>query len=376
MTINNTADIQSPSPADKSVAPRVSDAPVKQLTPEEQLAVVTEQRRVGSFYQTQRLLPFLEAITPKPAVKEGEDAKQAKEDWQKLVDQRRQDIIKEASQGDPSKWQWGPASQAAFKDYLDSMQKLTFPRLVRGLESLGQAEAPGSPGTLPVENGSRMSAEQYKSEIIAGQLALDMKIDPSQPPMKAEAVKIENAVEWMGRTNSQLQEAELQRSDAQLTQLLKERKLPEGWQYQEGQDKTAWREAAKSMIELTLKVGREISISDKLNLPLTYPPGTEVSKDSDGRLIANLNLPKDLRLDDPANAAKVKQLAEFERQAQPQIDKAVKQFETNQKNPVTAVGWGDMTVPQFKDANGQEHPTQGISRQQVKTTRATSFPES
>ena len=371
---------KSPAPAvsdaksDKSPAPAVSDAPVKQLTPEQQLAIASEQRKVGTFYQTQRLLPFLEAITPKPPVKDGEDAKQAQQDWQKLVDQRKQDIIKEAAQGDPGKWQWGPASQAAFKDYLDSMQNNTFPRLVRGLESLGQTEAPGGPGTLPIENGARMSPEQYKSEIIAGQRALDMQINPAQPPMKAEAIKIESAVEWMGRTNTQLQDAELRRSDAQIGQLITDRKLPQGWQYQEGQDKAAWRQAAKSMIELTLKVGREISISDKLNLPLTYPPGTEVSKDKDGRLIVNLNLPKDLRLDDPANVTKVRQLAEFESHAQPQIDKAVKKFEADQKNPVAAVGWGDMNVPQFKDASGQEHPTQGIFEAAGKDDKGNALP--
>lgn len=328
-----------------------------QVLSPEQLA---EQKIVGSFYQAKRLLPSLEQITPKAAAGEDQNQVQNEQARQELIKKRREGILNEMSLSNPEKWIWGPNSQAALKDYLEMIQEQAFPSLIRELASHGASPPAGMPAALPEENGHRLLPSTYQSQLISGERALDLQIDPGKPPMKNEAQKIENALESIGRMQEQINSANLRKLDEQLTQLIIDRKLPNNWLYKEGQDKAAWREAAQEMIEMTLQIGRSISISEKLKLPINYPPGTELIKTEDGGLVVKLDLPQDLRLKSPANAEKINRLLEFNKLAQIRVEKAVHQFESNHKSPITNVSWGDMNIPMFKDANGQEHPTQGV----------------
>src|SRR6185437_11734475 len=117
-TLPNTKVVEKDKPAvtDQSV---VSDKP---LTPEE--------KYFTDLYQHRLLDPkILAKITPVPEPKQGESAQELEKRYESVIGERAKAIKQEIGRTDPSGHTWevppkfGPATQAAYKDYVDWIEK-------------------------------------------------------------------------------------------------------------------------------------------------------------------------------------------------------------------------------------------------------------
>lgn len=302
--------------------------------------LTAEQRYFAQFYQ-QRFLDNLSTITTRA---DG----QSPEQFQQQVAARAEAIKKEMERGE-----FGPESQAAFKDYLQWLQKKAIPGMVSELSSSGVGLPAGSPVEIPLENGRRISVEDYISRIINGRLPVDLQLDPTRPPTLEEAQRLENAVDWMGRGAAAIKDARLQALDNEIERLIKERGLPAGWLYNgaDGADKMAWRASVTAMLEVTLGVGRSIDIIQKLGLPIPLPEGVRTVRQPDGSTKVVVDLPNDTRLNDPSNLLRMQRLQEWLEKVQPLIKNAVDQL---QVKPHEILAWGDLAIPNVRNRIGLE----------------------
>jgi hypothetical protein len=342
-----------------------TDATAKTEPPVEKIQaydkpLTEEQKFFTDFYQKRLLEPeVLAKITPAPEPKPGQSAADADADYQKTLLDRSKAIQSEMGQkdSDGEKWatqpQFGPATQAAFKDYADWLQKIDIPNQAKELQSTGKEPPPGSPIQVPVENSKPISITEYQNRIAAGNLTADLHIDYTKPPGEAESERLENALTWRNQARDTNDTTRGERFDSDVTQRIKELGLPSGWQYQPGQDKAAWRQAASQMIDLTEHVGRMANLVNKMNLHVDQPPGSTVTTGKDGTHI-NLDLPKNLRLDDPQTLEKVRALQQWETKTVPALDSVKTQLDEVAKDPKKALAWGDTVIQKVKDANGKE----------------------
>lgn len=272
------------------------------------------------------------------------DPQKAQKEFAEKLDARRNAI--KAEMGDGTKPPvWGPASQAAFQEYAKYVEHRV-PQAIGNLASAGLPIPPGSPIPLKMEDGKPISVEQYINRVVAGDLRADLKFAHCGLPSFEQAQKLIDAENWSNKWDKASQDVRNARTDQEITQYINERKLPQAWLYHEGQDKDQWRLAASNMIALVDRVGSTTEVIDKLKLPVNAPPGSVLTKQSDGQSNVQLDLPKDLRLGDPANAAKIERLVTWLDNASKKVDQAMEQ---DNKPVHAAFAWGDTPVPNFKD---------------------------
>ena len=157
---------------------------------------------------------------------------------------------------------------------------------------------------MPIENGKPIDLLDYQNRIASGKLAADLHVDPTKPPTAADAQRIENGIMWDSQAKTAIATASLQRWQDQQTDTIKALKLPEGWNYQPGQDKLQWGEAIIHMMNVTTTAGRMANLIDKMHLPVDLPPGAKVMTGANGSNIS-LDLPNDMKWNDPGTADKI-----------------------------------------------------------------------
>jgi hypothetical protein len=326
----------------------------KQLTPEE--------KYFTNLYQNRFLdARVLAAITPTPQPKPGESEKDAASDRQQILAERTKAIRAEMGQRDAQPKQWlrapefGPATQAAYADYIGWIGKKEVPSQLLALQSTGQSVPAGNPVEVPIENGQRINLYDYLNRIASGKLVADLGVDPIKPPVTETAQRIENALDWTNQARDAVEQAALKRYDSETTETINRLGFPKGWLYQPGQDRDTWRAAVGQMIDLTTSVGRLANMVDKLKLPIDLPPGARVTTGGNGTNIS-LDLPQDLRLFDPVNAERVRALKQWQTEVTPKIAAARQALAAVAENPNRAIAWGDTTIPKVKDADGHEIP--------------------
>ncbi|MDR3613356.1 MAG: hypothetical protein P4L53_07310 [Candidatus Obscuribacterales bacterium] len=364
-TKTNPAEITKTAPVDITRSTSPTDAIAKSERSVENIKpydkpLTAEQKYFTDFYQQRLSDPaVLAQITPEPAPKPGQSPADADAAYQKTLVDRANAIKSEMGAKDSAGENWvkqpafGPATQAAFRDYSDWLQKIELPNQARELQSTGKEPPPGSPISVPIENGKPIPITEYQNRIATGKLAADLHIDSSKPPDQAESERLENALTWRNQAKDTNDTTRGERFDSDVAQRIKELGLPSGWQYQPGQDKAAWRQAASQMIDLTEHVGRMANLVNKLKLPVDQPPGSSVTTGKDGTHI-KLDLPQNLRLDDPQTLEKVRALQQWETKVTPSLETVRTQLDAVAKDPKKALAWGDTVIQKVKDASGKE----------------------
>lgn len=341
----------------------------------------------------------------KPVKLEGEDLKRAQflqdtlknlvpaymeakltEEQQKLKPEERNDIIKkqmetlrDALKKEREEGVFGPATQEAYKQYVNWLQKAV-PETIRELDSLGLALPPGSPIPLDSDRqGRAIDPQLYKALAADERLALQLKLEPGKLPTDAQLDKLDSVFNWLAKANESAADTRGKQRDSMLNKVMDENGLPQGWRKQPGDNPLTWRSSAEEMVDLAIRTRNYVEAMQSLfkasrnaDFPIELPRGTKLTvEDSSGKrheidanqlvdssvrsILKNgtikevkLDLPQDLRQEDPANREKIARLREWLSTHGEKIDQAVGELAKLQKNPDAVIMFGDQEVPNGK----------------------------
>jgi hypothetical protein len=246
--------------------------------------------------------------------------------------------------------QWGPASQDAYKNLLDSLQGPELRRVVAELASWQLHLPDHNPFPLVDGNGKKVTEQEYMSAIISGEIKPSLGLDPTKPPTVADVQQVYHLMQFMKSAEKSITEAQQAHADDLLTKRLDDLHAPPGWYYKDG-DKAAWRLAAAEMIELVTRVHRHLDVIDKLHLDkdpryrIGLPEGTDPPTTENGKTLFTLKVPDDLRLNDPVNAARIKALETWDAAALPRITQVVSAIQQAALDPLKVISFGDVPQP-------------------------------
>jgi hypothetical protein len=271
---------------------------------------------------------------------------------------------------------FGPASQKALGDYLkflDTRVLLT----IKEWDALKPTEAlpPGCPITMSADKHQRMvSPELFRSLASADSVNAQWNIDTRQVPDEAALDKLDGAFDWLAKCNRSLTEAQNEFKDRTYTELIKENNLPKEWNKKPGDDGDAWRASAEENIDLAVRTRNYVAAMQNLfksskdsDFPMDVPAGAKLVVEHKGKTMevtgANirseeartmlkegtvkevlLDLPKDLRQEDPENAQKIEAMRGWLKKYGDKIDQAITELAKLQANPDSVIFFGDQEV--------------------------------
>lgn len=367
--------VEAPRPADAPARPveaaRPADAPAR---PQDRPGALQGDDAKRATYLQQTLFNMApmfaqvkyteeELKTMKPEDRLNKAKKQIEEMQKELKDE----------QGPPPVF--GPATQKYYQQYTEWLQRAV-PETVRELDSLKLAIPPGAPIELPKDaEGRTMNPELYKALAADKELALDLQVKPGQLPTDAQLNKLDATFNWLARSNESANEARSRQRDAVVTRLIKENGLPEAWNKKPGDDPNSWRASAEEMVDLALRTRNYVEAMQSLykaskdgDFPIDLPRGTKLIMEAPGgreKVITDqqlndpstrwllkegkikevqLDLPADLRQENPANAEKIQRLRQWLNDNGDRIDKSVSRLKDYQANPDAIIMFGDSEV--------------------------------
>ena len=308
-----------------------------------------------------------------------EEQKKLKPDEQSTLVRNQMKEMREALQKEREAGVFGPASQEMYKQYVAWLQKAV-PETIRELDSLGLALPPGSPIPLDSDRQGRMIDPQlYKALAADERLGLNLNLEPGKLPSDAQLDKLDAVYAWLGKSNEVAAEYRGKQRDTMLNKLMDDNGLPQGWRKQPGENDSTWRNSAEEMVDLAIRTRNYVEAMQSLfkasrnaDFPIELPRGTKLTiEDSSGKqhvidanqlvdgatrsLLKNgtikevkLDLPQDLRQEDPANREKIARLRDWLTAHGEKIDQAVSQLKKVQDNPDSVIMFGDQEV-----ANGK-----------------------
>lgn len=268
---------------------------------------------------------------------------------------------------------FGPATKSAYESYVNFLQKRAIPEAVREMDSLQLAMPPGCPITLPSDQYQRsISPELYRAMSSNSELSLNMGLDITRLPTEEQLQKLDGAFNWLAKCNEGAAEARGQHQERVLNKLIGDMGLPQSWKRREGEDAVAWRASAAEMVDLATRTRNYIEAMQSLyktshdrDFPLELPLGARVvvqvgdqrhevgAKDLNDPTVrgwlktgsireVRLDLPQDLRQDNPINDQKIQNLREWITRHGDKIDQAV--HELVKANPQSILMYGDQEV--------------------------------
>ncbi|HEY9785041.1 MAG TPA: hypothetical protein V6D17_06535, partial [Candidatus Obscuribacterales bacterium] len=326
-------------------------------------------------YLQESMANLLAAWNPfKPSEEAKKDQKKFEEEvkkYQENLEKQRKAILEERERGE-----FGPATAKALGDYKKWIEQGVVPEAVRTLDSMALPIPPGCPITLPFDRHQRaINPYLYKALGSTDKLKLDLKFDPGRFPTEEEQQRIDDAMAWLEKCHEAVRTAQHQRRDEILTKLIKDNNLPQTWFKWREADPDAWRSSAAEMVDLTLRTRNYIEAMQSLykdskykDFPLEYPPGTKLTVEHNGKtkeltdkelndpstrhILANatikhifLDLPEDLRQENPANKQKIERMRAWLDKYGAEIDKAIFEIEKIANNPDSVIMFGDQEWP-------------------------------
>ncbi|GEM_PF-3185284 len=284
---------------------------------------------------------------------------------ERIDEQVRQTL--EAIQAEMREGRFGPATARAYSDYVRWLQSDALPGTQRLSLQVGIYSPADTPLLLPSDprrGGRPMDPTEYSALIIQGQApALNLGLHTDRPPTREELARLGQAVDWMNRAGDRIQDA---RRDYEIDHvfpaIIEQNHLPEGWRWQPGTDREAYRarfrrvsDAALRMRNLIIAVHDSGLITNVGNLDL--PPGVRIVTDSANKVVrVDMNLPATLSVapeNQPQTRAIEQWLATRGREVQSRIDEVVGRLD----RPQNFLYWGDVEVPGYtvRGADGREH---------------------
>lgn len=285
---------------------------------------------------------------------------------------------------------FGPATKAAYESYVNFLQKRAIPEAVREMDSLRLAMPPGCPIGLPADQYQRsISPELYRALGSNNELSLNMGLDIAKLPTEEQLQKLDGAYEWLAKCNESAAEARGQHQERVLNKLITDMGLPSTWARREGEDPAAWRASAAEMVDLATRTRNYIEAMQSLykaskdrDFPLELPLGTTIKvkvgdkvHDITARDISSpqaqnwlktgtiqqvkLDLPTDLRQDNPINDQKINTLREWITRHGDRIDQAVDALV--KANPETLLMYGDQEVKNGRAILNERRELMGLA---------------
>jgi hypothetical protein len=338
-----------------------TDAQLKKLEKE------VEQLKRNTFVQ--ELLINLAPGYTQAKVKAGE-----KVDPLKLppeVTKRQEELRKELEAGT-----FGPATKAAFKDYLEWAEKLAVPEAVRTMARMVLSIPPGCPIKVPVDELMRtIRPDLYKALANSNSLTLKLDIDPNQLPSEGSLKKMDMVTDFLNNCNESVATARQKSREKLVNDLIDDLGLPKPWKRKPGDNLADWLDSAEDTVDVAVRsrnyVEAMISLYKKDSsgkFPLELPPNSSIVvqlengdqrtitadeiKDSDVRALLktatlkhiNMDLPTDLRQKAPGNADRLEANKKWLDQIGPPVDQAVAALVAVDKNPHAALMFGDIEV--------------------------------
>lgn len=277
--------------------------------------------------------------------------------------------------GEREAGEFGAATRHAYDCYITWLQR-SVPSTILEMSSLQLPLPPGCPMQLHKDTYDRAVCPQYhEAQIGAGKLHLDLNLDSAHPPDDNALDTLVRCYDWLAACNKAASEARAGQRDRILHQLIKDHELPAGWNRSAEENPHSWRASAEEMIDLAVRTRNYIEAmqslykaSAKAEFPLDLPPGTKLlMEDENGKthtiaenelsgVVARywmrnarirsvqLDLPRDLRQDDPLNARKILRLREWLTSCGDKVDQAVLELLKIYKNPTTIIMYGDQEV--------------------------------
>lgn len=278
---------------------------------------------------------------------------------EKITDEQHSANVKrdlDALTREKNEGRFGPATQKAFSDTVNWIEKLAVPGAINELSRLALPIPAGSPLELPVDaQGRPVSLDYFKSLVSANRIKSDLRIDTKTVPTDTTLDTVQDTMTWLRTVDGTVREAREQRQDQlleeQIKKLIPNPEQQKAWLDKRGGSNEEWRAAAIETVDLSTRIKNYVEAMDSLNraghrFPIELPPGCQVERNKDGRIThVSLDLPKDLRLGHPENAKKMEDLRKWLHTNGDQIDQAVKELIQLEKNPDRLLFWGEVDMP-------------------------------
>lgn len=322
-----------------------------------------EKQRV-SFLQEQLLSTYPLAAIKQEGVSDEQHNANVKRDLDALT--------KERNEG-----RFGSATQKAFRETVDWIEKLAVPGAINEMSRLALPIPAGSPLQLPVDRQDRpVNMEYFKSLVAANRIKADLRIDTNNVPTDTTLDTIQDTMTWLRLVDGSVREAREQRQDQlleeQIKKLIPHPDQQKAWLDKRGASNEEWRAAAIETIDLSTRIKNYVEAMDSLNraghrFPIEMPPGCQVERNKDGRIThVSLDLPKDLRLGHPENAKKLEDLRNWLHTHGDQIDQAVKELIKLEQNPDRLLFWGEVDMPHgLAKVDGQGNITEFVDHKKA-----------
>lgn len=319
------------------------------------------------------LVPELELVEDKPLT--GEELKRAKfvqdqvislfkvtqprpegltdQEYDEHVDKKIEAIRKEKEAGI-----YGPESKEAFKNTVTWLEQQAIPGAVTELHRLELEIPAGSPLTLPKDKQDRaISVDLYKELVAEGYLKARLNIDANELPEDQELDKFSDSLLWLKEVDERATTARAQQQDRllekEIKRLISDPETQEAWLDRRDSTPEEWRRAAIRAVDLANRVRNYTEAMDSLNrasnarsFSFEKPPGAEVIRNDKGKITeVKLDLPKDLRLDHPENAKKVRELEQWMKDHGEEVDQAIQELIKLESDPDRLLYWGEVDMP-------------------------------
>ncbi|MBX9694622.1 MAG: hypothetical protein K2Z81_19705, partial [Cyanobacteria bacterium] len=244
-------------------------------------------------------------------------------------------------------WNDCTATQKVYGLAVKWLQTEAVPGALKLGKGMGLDFQPGSPVTVPQEEGVFLVPDRFRTKATRGELKLDLRIDTKMPPGENDLKNMGKALRWMSDTqkfvDNKRQQHEL---ETLLPDVFKKNRLPEEW-LEEARKDPSKLPALRNMVDLSTKIRNYASAIKTLKLDQArvceMPPYSNPHA-SDGKLDSlNMDLPKTLDMQDPDTLKKVEAWTKWLEVNGEKLDKALEE-EARKFDPSRQVFFGEVEV--------------------------------
>lgn len=349
-----------------------AEKPANKDVPEERAITDPKERARAEDFQdlVSNLLPVA-----KPPTFSGDESKKDQEfaDWKK-----ENDALQAQLKSERDRHVIGPATMTAYKQFKDWLEQGVVPEQLAALADMHLPVPAGCPIELPIDNEKRvMTPDLFRTIAREKGHKFDTKLDTTKIPSEDDFQKIDDVLSWVKSCRESTTGSRNKLENERLADFIKRNDYPADWLKGKEQDPDGWRASARQMVDLASTTRNYVDAMQALfkatddkyaKLNVEFPPGTKVKIEYQGKVHeltdkelndpgkryilkngtckeVNLDLPTDLRQENPANAQKIERLKQWLEKNGTIIDQAVGEYAKVNENPDSIIMFGDQEYP-------------------------------